>query len=213
MNNKFTRANLERIPCCARIALMARLLFWVRHDLLENNPELELKWKKLFEKMQLTLDGLASGSIQANLTLANEIWSIAFDISVGAKVAAINGDDEYHRDFEAIHACATFLYNTILALQTHGVPKTLYLARGVDTAFKASNWIIETNSQASRTTNQHITEDYDRISAFVDDHLTTEEMTIPLDILYGSAPILEKPHTAPTRKVRFSMASLQSVQS
>lgn len=140
-----SRSELAQLPILARVAFLSKFEGWLGHCSLSGGFGNEMNLEQDTRLVWSVLKDLASGKIEANLGLANKIWKAVFNLSIGVKIASTTRDNEDLVYLRVVHACATFLYNSILAIQSHSTPKSMFVARSLDAAGLVLEAIYETS--------------------------------------------------------------------
>lgn len=129
--NRISRNDLLELDMLARVALVYCVRKIVENDLNEYPIENDLMMESKIVLDSIMID-LATGKVEPTLSLANRIWRMVFDLSVGLEIYSKKSCAEQPHRLAIMHECAKFLYNTILAIQSQSLPSSVYIARSLD---------------------------------------------------------------------------------
>lgn len=125
--NRISRNDLLELDMLARVALVYCVRKIVENDLNEYPIENDLMMESKIVLDSIMID-LATGKVEPTLSLANRIWRMVFDLSVGLEIYSKKSCAEQPHRLAIMHECAKFLYNTILAIQSQSLPSSVYIA-------------------------------------------------------------------------------------
>lgn len=129
--NRISRDDLLELDMLARVAFVYCIRRcveqWVDEYSTEN--DLTIEFKIVLDSIMIDL---ATGKVEPTLSLANRIWRMVFDLSVGLEIYSKKSCAEQPHRLAIMHECAKFLYNTILAIQSQSLPSSIYIARSLD---------------------------------------------------------------------------------
>lgn len=180
--NTISRNDLSELDVHSRVAFVycVHRLFEKKLNeyTIENDSLLETK-----NVLESLMKDLATGKIQPTLRLANKIWRIVFDLSVGVDIAKKKGEIEEYNYYLTMHECAKFLYNTVLAIQSQTLPNSIYMARALDAneALLQSIDLNDTNQKLNF--NEKIEQIYQTIQNISENRKNSSEKSIPIDVL------------------------------
>jgi hypothetical protein len=113
-----------------------------------------------------TLENILSKEKPIKAGLANKFWKIVFDYSIKVKNSSNNesqDDSLYHNLVRIIHECSTFVYQTILAFQSKGLPNSIYLARSIESLERIYNDISRSRISEFLDLQNKIDQEYNSI--------------------------------------------------